>query len=1080
MKLKLITLIGVFLLVLATVSAIDDDGDGYYDSGDFEEVLLDSPDVPGKVSSGSECDPRISGTIVSLPHNLGETPNTVLAWEVSWQHSCFGVSGWPYACPEANVNNVRYDNTNVIMDYSNNGDCRYSDINWKAGIFEPDCDDSRVDIYPGAIETCGGELLSCENWDYIFPESVYSSPKLGEDYIGQYSLTDSDICPSDSVFTGFKYDSRIDYNGGYFILTRFQNFYPQCTKISLNTNKDIIFGESYYPTTPRGNINDAFCEPGQVVVGFKTSSHGLTADSLKLVAPICQQIQYNDLENNFYLTGEPNVVELKYKPYFNQPNWENEEDVLETFCDENSIVTSAKIIHWGDASGDIYLQSFDFKCSEMNFHPAEKTYDEVCSNCECSLGPCCLDGCHFEPVDTSCGPNNICNYVGECVCEETCTGTTTHDYFNKGFVTAKEESCVTSVKNDICKDSSIVVDYICVGNRHDYNSDVDGNCNLYDTCIGGWGKDYFCEAGKCTTAPGNPDIDPSGSQYFCEKCDKFWRTMQILDLGNLPTSLETVWNSITPRSTCCPNTNYCSYGSTCYAQGSSYDINSDGNMDLTCTEGSWTTCEYNSDACNACTINNIWINTESKPKQCCGNDDNEFPGDYQDEDPIYLPDSCPASADECTKFEEHDDCLNTNCEKPVDECNDYVCNTITRDWVLTPKAICTPCGTNEYCNGEGDCEDADSDSDICECATDQTEGQWTWDHVDTELYEGNHEDAGIIWAGEPSIFKPSEVPDPQCCGDDLGEFYKSDYWAPGCVDDIDDCIWLDGNVAQSDTGNTIDWCFEHEWGECKLPSDIGNTHGNACCAGIEDEFAFTETPLSEAVYSILAGQTSCSDGYDNDCDSVNDYFDSDCLATISGYVFEIKNEVETPLNDATVKAVGVYDEFETRTNTDGYYAFNTLRGGSPYEQSFYDIYFSKFLYLSETILKREAKYGEENSNNDIILTTQSILCESDCTYRHDNVCHQECNGKSGCIFGSDEVPPLTAIEKCDGFKQPGFTFEYTVGTEQKEFLCCTGEDPNSTIISSARASSEDKNMVKTEKIVIYNGEPIKMVVVVSK
>ena len=95
-------------------------------------------------------------------------------------------------------------------------------------------------------------------------------------------------------------------------------------------------------------------------------------------------------------------------------------------------------------------------------------------------------------------------------------------------------------------------------------------------------------------------------------------------------------------------------------------------------------------------------------------------------------------------------------------------------------------------------------------------------------------------------------------------------------------------------------------------------------------------------------------------------------------------------------------------------------------------------------------------------------CEADCTYANDNIVHASCDGKNGCAFYDS-----TSKAACDN-SQPGWERDYDSGN----YVTCASGTPQPTVTIAASVSCASGTLVKVTRIVVYNGEPVKLVVAV--
>lgn len=280
------------------------------------------------------------------------------------------------------------------------------------------------------------------------------------------------------------------------------------------------------------------------------------------------------------------------------------------------------------------------------------------------------------------------------------------------------------------------------------------------------------------------------------------------------------------------------------------------------------------------------------------------------------------------------------------------------------------------------------------------------DSIDCECYT----DTGyFVSGGESSGFGEYSIgTETECCEDDSGEFYITDgAGAPGCCDDGDDCI--DDN------------------GICR-----------------------EEYPA----------EATCGDSIDNDCDSLIDCEDLDCGGTLEGYVYD---EEGNTIPDALVEVYANTTKID-ETFTDGFGAYSILVPCGTF-----NVVASYEDYVPDTIIDIVVPTGDIVAVDNLILEVGRI-CEMDCTYNTDNLCHSECDGVSGCNFEDD-----TAKLKCN-FAEKGWEVEYD---SDNIIECCEGS-PISIDIAKKKAevSCSYGNIVKYYKIIYYNGKPVRMVTVV--
>jgi len=488
---------------------------------------------------------------------------------------------------------------------------------------------------------------------------------------------------------------------------------------------------------------------------------------------------------------------------------------------------------------------------------------------------------------------------------------------------------------------------------------------------------------------------------------------------------------------------------------------------------------------------------------CCGNDASEF---YK---PDYYGGECTNNINDCvwsTGDTQQSDTGNAAWWCFLHEWNECKDSTIgtkvggvtcagivgNNAWTTNSQLL----GENQYSctdnldnDGDGsiDCADsdcsADANANCCLLATDQTSGSWTWTPP-------NHEDAGKgfssdLFNSDTAACPDSSCSDPTpgacacfdsigspinhkgtfgsatCCGDDANEFYKPDYYGPECTNNVNDCVWSDGNAQASGTGNKEYWCFEHEWNVC-LEGDpdtvtIGTKVGGVTCAGIagSQKWTIDDDLLPENQYS-------CTDGLDNDGDTFIDCADVDCAGSITGNVQDTENNNIQGARIDVIKGATV----EHTASTDASGDYQTT---DPVLCGDYNIIASKDSYVSSTktiTLPPQTSMTVDFTGSDALVLGTS--CEDDCTYAGDNTVHQECDGINGCGFFD-----ATAKQVCN-LAQPGWIRDYS---ETQEIECAEGT-PRDKVQVKATVTCDEENLIKLTKVVTYKGKLVKLHVVV--
>jgi len=185
-------------------------------------------------------------------------------------------------------------------------------------------------------------------------------------------------------------------------------------------------------------------------------------------------------------------------------------------------------------------------------------------------------------------------------------------------------------------------------------------------------------------------------------------------------------------------------------------------------------------------------------------------------------------------------------------------------------------------------------------------------------------------------------------------------------------------------------------------------------------------------------------------------------ANLFGYIF---NTTEgNPLGSATVLVRSDTETYEYITGLDGIYQINGIEPG--------EYLFTVSRYKFAPYVEYDLSYagGTEYEKN-VTLQPGMSDCEPDCTTTKNTICEIACDGWNGCSFYNQKT-----INICDGATN-FHTKEYS---ETESVRCCEGAPFIKTNIGSSVSSSAD-NIITTTRIVILNGLPIKMnVVVVDK
>lgn len=204
-----------------------------------------------------------------------------------------------------------------------------------------------------------------------------------------------------------------------------------------------------------------------------------------------------------------------------------------------------------------------------------------------------------------------------------------------------------------------------------------------------------------------------------------------------------------------------------------------------------------------------------------------------------------------------------------------------------------------------------------------------------------------------------------------------------------------------------------------------------------------------------AAETSCADGLDNDCNGLTDCADPACDGSISGTVSDNNNQ---PVGEADVTLKKDLSTVKsTTTSQQGSYNLAGVNCGS------YSLSVLHPNYAPKTDSISLAPSQQATKDYTLVLGTS---CEADCTYANDDIVHASCDGKNGCAFYDS-----TAKAACDN-SQPGWARDY----DASNYVTCASGSPQPTVTIQASVSCSSGTLVKVTRIVVYNGEPVKLVV----
>jgi hypothetical protein len=402
--------------------------------------------------------------------------------------------------------------------------------------------------------------------------------------------------------------------------------------------------------------------------------------------------------------------------------------------------------------------------------------------------------------------------------------------------------------------------------------------------------------------------------------------------------------------------------------------------------------------------------------------------------------------------------------------NAYYCGCV--DGTYQYGSSCGNCGTlRRYCSGGSwggwSCvEQGVCSQDSTRCIDDNKKYQicsssCSWQDTGTDAdNDGYDVECGDSQCDNvPGVYDSTKTDTETNCEDGL----DNDCDSLTDTEDSDCCINIKRECRLEET--------EHGKYACELDDtdvtccdDVNSCVYNGVCypdgtiKDVDDDGMLEKCIARSPGFWITAFEIICDDGIDNDYDGLTDCEDPDCDGNITGYV---KNQDSSPLEGAKVEVFQGSTKVaeDPYTEPDGSYEINIACGT-------YNLAASKTDYLPDT--RSNVIVPPRTTIQENFTLTYGIVCEDDCSYLLDDVCHEECDGVNGCSFYDE-----TAKEKCN-LAQVGWEVEY----DEDNFIeCCEGLPQERTEIGAV-PSCPYENLVKFYRIVHYKGKPIRMVTVV--
>ena len=250
---------------------------------------------------------------------------------------------------------------------------------------------------------------------------------------------------------------------------------------------------------------------------------------------------------------------------------------------------------------------------------------------------------------------------------------------------------------------------------------------------------------------------------------------------------------------------------------------------------------------------------------------------------------------------------------------------------------------------------------------------------------------------------------------------------------------------------------------CAVPlnsSDIGECPGENYC--VYNKQCYSKGTVVELDGDVMEEKCdawsenveNCTNGVDDDGDSLIDGDDPDCNGYIIGYVINDTSNI----TDARVDVEGVGTVY---TDSSGIY--NISVRGSEY----YSVTASYPGYEPVTKGNVFVDYKEVKTVNFYLERVYSE-CKPDCTLN--DVCDPTCDKINGCYYASNITKQL-----CEGHAV-GHQVDYN---DTYYVTCCTGNLTEKTTpinLSLENVSVSAKNIITTKRIALYNGKPVTIVV----
>lgn len=208
-------------------------------------------------------------------------------------------------------------------------------------------------------------------------------------------------------------------------------------------------------------------------------------------------------------------------------------------------------------------------------------------------------------------------------------------------------------------------------------------------------------------------------------------------------------------------------------------------------------------------------------------------------------------------------------------------------------------------------------------------------------------------------------------------------------------------------------------------------------------------------------EVDCTNGLDDDLDGKIDCEDNDCNAALTGVV---EDDSGQPVQDATVRFFdGLTVLNQTQTNSTGGYGFDLKCGtfdGVASHPDYIETTQEDITIPHQT--PHEVDFVDENA------LTPFGQCLASCRRAGSDHFYKECHGINNCNYYDNR-----AAEACH-LAKAGWVRDYN----ETHYLVCAKGVPIEKVNIETDVSCPTETLVKTTSITRYNGQPVKMVVVV--